>query len=247
MSIKARLWMAILAAILCGPWGSAHGEVEVTVTLKGPMEEILPILDLIQDIGAGSSATGEDAFRLNVDSEFTGPDETPGDGALPVSEGGASEVKPLTETPAPPKPSMEASEGDPSVSVKPQPDPSGDKDELPTPNVSGFSVEPTSAQPGEAVLATVELRDPDDVVDTMAFAVDGLEDQSFDLFDNGSHGDAKAGDGVWSARLPLPGSLAPGAYTLDLAAYDRYGDPIMVETPDGIVPLQSRTTLKVPE
>lgn len=178
----------------------AHGEVEVSVTLTGPIEEIIPILHLINDLGAGKRATGE-PLELQVHSSFpeqaapapaAAPDPAP---AAPMAAAPTAEPAPATPPPAPLA-------------------------------VLSFAVEPAQAAPGASVTASAAIHDAEGKVDTVAVRVAGVEGVSFELFDNASGGDATAGDGTWTGSFILPAAMAAGGGELVLTAFDAYGDPV---------------------
>ncbi len=83
---------------------------------------------------------------------------------------------------------------------------------------------PTAVAAGEVLRVTVDVRDEAKKIDTVAANLHTAEKEfTFDLFDNGSHGDIAAGDGVWSVNVAVPGAATAGDYTLTLYAYDASG------------------------
>lgn len=83
---------------------------------------------------------------------------------------------------------------------------------------------PTAVAAGEVLRVSVDVRDEAKLIDTVAANLHTAEKEfTFDLFDNGSHGDIAAGDGVWSVNVAVPGAATPGDYTLTLYAYDAAG------------------------
>jgi len=115
------------------------------------------------------------------------------------------------------------------------------------PKLNNAMLAPETVYPGyEGALLTVELRDPDGIVDRIDWVVEGYEDQVFTLNDEGERGDAAAGDGVWSMRVDVPFNTPKGAYRVTLRAYDSEGRPIIVRGPDdGRVPLTTSLTAVV--
>lgn len=108
------------------------------------------------------------------------------------------------------------------------PAPASQPSEEPAPlGFQGASVQPAAAKVGETVLFTARVSDPDHVVDTVALTVGDI---TFDLFDNGANGDAKAMDGAWSRNYELPASLAPGEHVASITAYDVNGDAVKIWT-----------------
>ena len=81
-------------------------------------------------------------------------------------------------------------------------------------------ISPATAAPGERLYLTVEALDDLHVIDTIAGR---YMDRAVDLFDNGMHGDAIAGDGIWSAEIFLPAEAIAGDYLVQIIAYDAKG------------------------
>lgn len=106
---------------------------------------------------------------------------------------------------------------------------------------------PEEVRPGSEVLVTLEVSDPDNVVDTVVATRSGAEDTEYDLFDNGKRGDAVAYDGIWSLALPVPPDAGAGTYILSFKAYDEKGDPVYIgeEGTDDHRPLTLRATFEV--
>lgn len=90
---------------------------------------------------------------------------------------------------------------------------------------------PAAAPPGAAVRMTVEVVDMENAIDTLAATLNAAG-VTVDMFDNGQNGDVAAGDGVWSAMLPLPGDLPLGPYEVTMLPYDANGAPILTATAD---------------
>lgn len=104
---------------------------------------------------------------------------------------------------------------------------------------------PAQAAPGAEVALAIQVVDADHVVDTVAARIENAA-IAIDLFDNGTHGDQTAGDGVWTGLLPLSDDLAPGVYQVVFSAYDALGNPVPHLTDDGqIAPLTVAARLKV--
>lgn len=51
---------------------------------------------------------------------------------------------------------------------------------------------------------------------------------TMELKDDGTEGDAKKGDGVFSVSTTPPDEAEPGLYEIEFVVYDKNGDPIMV-------------------
>ena len=66
--------LTALIAVTCA--GAAHAEINVTVSISGTLDEILPILRHLQDLGIG--VAGKDAMKLQVHSVMSGTEAAPG-------------------------------------------------------------------------------------------------------------------------------------------------------------------------
>jgi hypothetical protein len=184
---------------------SASAQVEVSVTLSGTVEDMLPILQHLRDMGFGDAADievsgGDDAVRMSVHSVMTGEGE-------------------------------EASADEAVAEVVPE-------------GLALFDAkfQPASAKSGGTALLTVSVRDPENRVDTVAATFRDIPDGTLDLFDNGTQGDRKVGDGIWSRRVPVFPQLQAGQHVLEISAFDVNGQPIAEE--DG-GPVQTDAVLTV--
>ena len=105
---------------------------------------------------------------------------------------------------------------------------------------------PDKVHPGNEVLVTLEVSDPDRRVDTIVATLSGATDADYDLFDNGKRGDAVAHDGIWTLALPVPPSAGIGSYVLSFKAYDEFGDQVFLGGDgENRRPLSLRTTFEV--
>ncbi len=108
-----------------------------------------------------------------------------------------------------------------------------------------LKVEPKAVKRGNPIQVSVKLTDPDHLVDIVAVT---LGDATFDLYDNGSNGDSKAADGVWSRLLPVSETMEPVEQILTAHAYDVHGDRVLVAGSDGTAaPLSARGKVTVTE
>lgn len=108
-----------------------------------------------------------------------------------------------------------------------------------------LEVEPRAVKRGNPVLVTVKLSDPDHVVDTVAVT---LGDATFDLYDDGTNGDSKALDDVWSRLLSVAETTDTGEQSLRAHAFDVHGDRVLVAGGDGkAAPLSAEGKVTVTE
>lgn len=82
--------LALIAMVVLIP--VARAEVSISITISGSIDELLPILRQLQNMGVGAGDGTEDPLKLNVHSVMTGEDM-----ALPGAEPAAS----ATEAPPP--------------------------------------------------------------------------------------------------------------------------------------------------
>lgn len=209
MKTMARLF-AVCLILLGWSMGAAYAELSVSVTISGPLDELLPLLQHLKDMGIGHGG-GASGIHLEMNSV-----------AVPV--------------PSTPSPALAQ-----STAVPPVPPP------LPKP-VLGFSEAqsfPSTAKPGSAILVSVRVGDPDRQVDTIAATVVGTPGV-VDLYDNGTHGDVTAADGIWSASITLNNAVKAGDYLVTITAYNRNGLAVMVPGPDKQeIPLSAQAKITV--
>ncbi len=111
---------------------------------------------------------------------------------------------------------------------------------LATPQISSGKL-----TPGQSTLVTVAVRDEQQLLDTLAIQIVNTN-LSTDMYDDGSHGDAKANDGVWSVTLTPLETTPAGSYELIVSGFDRNGHALL--SPDGAgeeQPLQARTSVSI--
>jgi hypothetical protein len=187
--------------------GTAVAELRVSVTITGTIEEMLPVLQHLKDmgIGLGSEVEEDEAGRLRVHSVITG------------AEG------------------MEAESGVP----------------VPTKPVLGLRepvAEPAAVKRGGTVFVSVKVGDPDRVVDTIGATLGPDQNQSADLYDNGTHGDETPRDGVWSRVIKVDEALPLGRCPIVITAYDVNGEPVVASAEGGrVTPLVINTEVTVTE
>lgn len=210
-SLRSRWMPAIMAGIaLFNGW--AAGEVQVTLTISGDLDEILAVVQHLKQMGLG---TGDwepnDPLKLRIHSVQAMP------GAEPAPEAAAP-----AETAPEPMPAPE-----PALALR------------------EASAVPPNPSPGAPVLVSVRVVDEEGRIDTLAATL-AKTNVTVDLKDDGSHGDAAAGDGVWSATLPTPADAA-GPYEIQIIAYDANGHPLMALNQDRILAnISAQTGIEVP-
>jgi hypothetical protein len=97
-----------------------------------------------------------------------------------------------------------------------------------------MSVEPPTVLAGAVLRVSVKVQDKENRVDTIGANLHSAgKEFTFDLFDNGSHGDDTAGDGTWTVNVAVPGAATPGEYILTLYAYDATGERIALPNAAG--------------
>lgn len=116
----------------------------------------------------------------------------------------------------------------------------------PPPALAAPVVQPATAKPGEQVLITVAVTNPEGLIDTVAAHQAGTGTYAFDLYDNGTRGDAAAGDGVWSYLYTVPPAAADGPIEFELNAFNAAADQVKVKNEAGEeVPLTVHATITV--
>ncbi|MEA3364111.1 MAG: choice-of-anchor X domain-containing protein [Candidatus Hydrogenedentes bacterium] len=210
------LVVSLLGAVSSGSAWAVGGGPEVTVSISGSLNEMLPVLELLRNMGFGfaSPEDTEQPLRLEVHSVVHDSDLLKG--AL-GAEGVAA----------------------PDEEGEPVPEEAVSVDAL---GLYKAAVEPATAAPAEHVTISVVVGDPNGVVDTVGAEIVGVEGAQADLYDDGTHGDATANDGIWTCMMALPADIVSGAHHVELVAYDDYGDPVKEEDGD---PLRTRIPLTV--
>ncbi len=100
--------------------------------------------------------------------------------------------------------------------------------------LSNVGLEPSVVTAGQVLRVTVQVYDEANVVDTVAANMHSEDKEfTFDLFDDGSHGDETAGDGVRSVNVAVPGAATPGEYQLTFYAYDAAGTQLSLPGENG--------------
>ena len=75
---RSRVWMVCLALVVYLAAAPARAEVTVSITISGPVEELVPILQKLQELGLGAAVATADPLKLNVHSVMTGTEQPAG-------------------------------------------------------------------------------------------------------------------------------------------------------------------------
>lgn len=194
---------------------SARAEISVSVTINGSLEEITAVLQHLQTMGAGHAA-GETGEELKLQVHSITS------GELQTAQPEVVWVAPGQEQPAPAAAPASA----------------------PVLALQGLVVNPASAPAGASVVITAQVVDEAHVIDTMSSTF-GDGGPVVDLYDNGTNGDATAGDGTWSGTLLLPADAAAGASTIRIEAFDSNGGAVTVSGAEGTAPLAASADFTV--
>lgn len=84
-------WVLVTLIALCGAVAAARAEVTVSITISGTVEELVPILQKLQELGLGGATAAGDPLKLNVHSVMTGTEAVPVVTAPPAIESAAVE------------------------------------------------------------------------------------------------------------------------------------------------------------
>ena len=175
--MKTFAWLFGAALVACA--GAASGQVSVSIKIEGDVEDLIPILKMLED-HVQSRGVEEAPLRIDLHSLLS-----------------EAEVAPAA------------------------------------PAFTELSVNPAQVPPGGSAVIQIRVADEGGAVDTVAAQLGEAGQLQFDLYDNGTHGDAQPNDGVWTYALDVPESAVPGRYTLTIKAYDENGDEVWVEADDG--------------
>ncbi|MBI5094435.1 MAG: hypothetical protein HZB26_18610 [Candidatus Hydrogenedentes bacterium] len=224
MKSTANRTAAVLVAIVALFATTGFADVTVSITLSGNLDDMLPVIQHLKDMGIGAgkgpAAAGE-AIKMEVHSVAP---------ALPV---------PGVPTPPPPAPGVP---GAPAVvpPAAPAPPPK------PALTLGAPLVNPASPKAGVKAVITAPVIDPDHKIDSVAVLIPELNKMSVDLFDNGTHGDTTPHDGTWTAEVTLPADVAAGDYTMRAVAFNANGEAILAPGKDGTVgQLSAQTKISV--
>jgi len=114
------------------------------------------------------------------------------------------------------------------------------------PQIEEVLLNPESLHPGDTVWLMVKIKDKNDVVARVEGTIVADPRAAFPLFDNGTNGDEKPNDGLWTLQVVIPPQLPPGEFELEFAAYRNDGLPVEVRTKERtIVPLKTSKKIVV--
>ncbi len=100
------------------------------------------------------------------------------------------------------------------------------------PEIGQAEVTPSVLAPDSSGLITVVINDAHNIVDRVEGVVQVEPPVRIPLYDDGTHGDAEAGDGAWSIQVPVPGDAPAGNYEIVFTAYTDDGLPVEVRGRD---------------
>lgn len=95
--------------------------------------------------------------------------------------------------------------------------------------VKEMAIEPATISLGKRGLIKVTFVGPKKSVASVHATVYEAPEIFYDLSDDGTNGDEKADDNVWTARVDVPYEAQPGIYHLDIRARDAEGNTIAVK------------------
>lgn len=101
------------------------------------------------------------------------------------------------------------------------------------PRMGEALIEPAAVPVGSSAVITVEIKDKHHTVTKVEGAIKEDPRLTFRLRDDGQDPDKKAGDNTWSIRVNVPDTAPPGAFTVDLTAYNDAGQPVLVRHKEG--------------
>lgn len=100
-------------------------------------------------------------------------------------------------------------------------------------------LEPAVLTPGTTGLLLVKVKDKHHIVSSVTAMVPEYPNNVLKLNDDGTKGDEKAGDGVWSFAVKVPPEATEGEFAVQIAAWRSDGVQISVRDKQGNVTLLS--------
>ena len=107
-------------------------------------------------------------------------------------------------------------------------------------------IEPSVLKPGDSAIITVLLIDKIRTVDKVVGVLPDYPGMKLALRDDGNPPDEQAADGIWTLQVDVPFMAPPGEFVLDITAFDRNGDVVIVKQADKSQgPLSTTCTLEI--
>jgi len=103
------------------------------------------------------------------------------------------------------------------------------------PEFVSAGIDPVTLHPGDTALVTVQVKDKNDIIASIAGVIEEEPSRKLKLHDDGQEGDVKAGDGIWSLAVQVPLQAPPGAFNLTFTAYRSDGVPVPIRGADGTI------------
>ncbi|MFQ5606030.1 MAG: choice-of-anchor X domain-containing protein [bacterium] len=108
-------------------------------------------------------------------------------------------------------------------------------------SVKQVMVDPPELAAGEDAKIVVVFTGPKNKVASVTATVRENPEFTYTLTDDGTNGDEKARDNIWTAQTTVPYEALAGTYHLDIRAMDKDGNEIVVE---GLTELSTEVTVK---
>jgi hypothetical protein len=109
------------------------------------------------------------------------------------------------------------------------------------PSLFNAMMMPVDLKPGDTALITVVVDDRFGLVNEVSGIVKEDKTITFNFRDDGTQGDEKADDNIWSMKVDVPFNAPPGGFTFEITAFDSNGNPIIVRDENKEVMTMSTT------
>ncbi|MBX3179848.1 MAG: hypothetical protein KF886_21060 [Candidatus Hydrogenedentes bacterium] len=107
-------------------------------------------------------------------------------------------------------------------------------------------IAPQPLHPGDTALITVAVKDRNNIINSITGVIREEPTIKLTLRDDGTEGDVKAGDGVWSLAVRVPLEAPPGVFNLTFTAYRSDGVAVPIRGEGGeIHPLAVEMPLSI--
>jgi hypothetical protein len=115
------------------------------------------------------------------------------------------------------------------------------------PSIVSAGIVPPQLSPGfQRALVTVDVNDPFKIVTRVEGVVREDTNITLRLVNDGTQGDVKADDDIWSLEVDVPFDAPPGDFHVNVVAYDSDGEQVLVQDSNGdIVPLTAEFALVI--